>query len=241
MTDRENFLERWSRKKAEAEREVADAPAEPERAVGNLVAEPSDAAPPAPATPKPEFDITSLPSLESITKATDIRAFLTPGVPVELTRAALRRAWTADPAIRDFVGLQENDWDFTNPNGVPGFGEISPDYDIKKLLAQLFGEPEKEADRVAATQQPVVPAETQPPQIVADSETPENTTETAPGGDDGADRQSATTSGKEMTDMASLQTGFVQRNSNIATHNIYSENNSVEPKTRRQHGRALPE
>ena len=37
----------------------------------------------------------------SITAATDIRAFLAPGVPAELTRAALRRAWTADPAIRD--------------------------------------------------------------------------------------------------------------------------------------------
>jgi len=241
MTDRENFLERWSRKKAEAEREVADAPAEPERVVGNLAAEPSDAAPPAPAIPKPEFDITSLPSLESITKATDIRAFLTPGVPAELTRAALRRAWTADPAIRDFVGLQENDWDFTNPNGVPGFGEISPDYDIKKLLAQIFGEPDKEADRVPATQQPVVPAETQPPQIVADSETPENTTGTAPSGEDGGDHQSATTSAAGVTDVASLQTGIVQRNSNIAMHNNRSEDNSVEPKTRRQHGRALPE
>ena len=241
MTDRENFLERWSRKKAEAEREVTDAPAEPERAVSNLAAEPSDAAPPAPATPKPEFDITSLPSLESITKATDIRAFLTPGVPVELTRAALRRAWTADPAIRDFVGLQENDWDFTNPNGVPGFGEISPDYDIKKLLAQIFGEPDKEADRVPATQQPVVPAETQPPQIVADSATLENTIGTAPSGEDDGDRQSETTSVPEETDVASLQTGFVQRNSNIATHNIHSEDNSAEPKTRRQRGRALPE
>jgi len=241
MTDRENFLERWSRKKAEAEREVADAPAEPVRAVGDRAAEPSDAAPPASATPKPEFDITSLPSLESITKATDIRAFLTPGVPAELTRAALRRAWTADPAIRDFVGLQENDWDFTNPNGVPGFGEISPDYDVKKLLAQIFGEPDKETDRVPATQQPVVPVETQPTQIVADSETPKITTGTAPSDEDDGDRQSETTSVPEETDVASMQTGFVQRNSNIATHNIRSEDNSVEPKTRRQHGRALPE
>ena len=77
-----------------------------------------DASPPA--APKPEFDLTSLPSLESITAATDIRAFLAPGVPPELTRAALRRAWSADPAIRDFVGLPENDWDFTDPNGSAG-------------------------------------------------------------------------------------------------------------------------
>ena len=30
----------------------------------------------------------------------DIRAYLAPGVPAELTRAALRRAWLADPTIR---------------------------------------------------------------------------------------------------------------------------------------------
>ena len=42
--------------------------------------------------------------------------------PLELSRAALRRAWAADPAIRDFVGLAENAWDFTDPTAMPGFG-----------------------------------------------------------------------------------------------------------------------
>ena len=65
-----------------------------------------------------------LPPIESITAATDIRAFLAPGVPEELTRAALRRVWVTDPTIRDFVGLAENQWDFTNPDGVPGFGSL---------------------------------------------------------------------------------------------------------------------
>ena len=50
----------------------------------------------------------ALPATESITADTDIRAFLAPGIPAHLTRAALRRAWAADPAIRDFVGLAEN-------------------------------------------------------------------------------------------------------------------------------------
>jgi hypothetical protein len=35
------------------------------------------------------------------------------------------RALLADPAVRDFVGLSENAWDFTDPNGVPGFGPLS--------------------------------------------------------------------------------------------------------------------
>jgi hypothetical protein len=55
---------------------------------------------------------TALPPLESIAAESDIRCFLAPGVPAELTRAALRHAWVADPAIRDFVGLSENAWDF---------------------------------------------------------------------------------------------------------------------------------
>src|SRR3954470_23428843 len=118
----EGFLGRWSRKKAEAEREAsggsADEPALPlRRAVDGdktLGQAPS----------KPEFDLASVPSRDSITAATDIRAFLSPGVPNELSRAALRRAWSADPAIRDFKGLAENDWDFTDPTAMAGFGKL---------------------------------------------------------------------------------------------------------------------
>jgi hypothetical protein len=34
------------------------------------------------------------------------------------------RALLADPAIRNAVGLAENSWDFSTPDGVPGFGPI---------------------------------------------------------------------------------------------------------------------
>jgi len=66
----------------------------------------------------------SLPSIDAITADTDIIAFLQSGVPAELTRAALRRAWTSDPAICDFIGVAENQWDFNDPNGIPGFGPL---------------------------------------------------------------------------------------------------------------------
>ena len=69
----------------------------------------------------PAFDPATLPPIESITATSDIRAFLAPGVPEELTRAALRRVWVTDPMIRDFVGIAENQWDFTKPDSVPGF------------------------------------------------------------------------------------------------------------------------
>ena len=61
------------------------------------------------------------------------------GGPDELQPAALRRAWTADPAIRSFRGLQENDWNFNEP-GVPGFGGLGPEVDVKGMVAKVFGE-----------------------------------------------------------------------------------------------------
>ena len=91
MTDRDNsskgFLERWSRKKIEGEREASDPSAEaratdvslpdepgaPQRSAADVAKAPVEAA------PKPEFDLASLPSLDSITAVTDIRAFLGAG------------------------------------------------------------------------------------------------------------------------------------------------------------------
>lgn len=33
-------------------------------------------------------------------------------------------AMLADPAVRAFVGLSENDWDFSRPHTIPGFGPL---------------------------------------------------------------------------------------------------------------------
>lgn len=87
-----------------------------------------------------EFDLSTLPSLESISATTDVTAFLRKGVPLALSREALRRAWIADPAIRDFVGLAENAWDFNDPDAMPGFGPL--DYtpeQLRDLVAKIVG------------------------------------------------------------------------------------------------------
>jgi hypothetical protein len=34
------------------------------------------------------------------------------------------RALLADPAIRNFVGMAENSWDFNAPDSIPGFGSM---------------------------------------------------------------------------------------------------------------------
>src|SRR5262249_13359900 len=57
--------------------------------------------------------------------------------PEELTRAALRRLWTADPAIRDFVGLAENAWDFTDPGAMPGFGPLEATAQVRQMVARI--------------------------------------------------------------------------------------------------------
>jgi hypothetical protein len=118
----DDFLARWSRRKQEAQQE-AKKPAEP--------------APKASEKAEPEFDITTLPPLESINALTDVTAFLQKGVPADLARAALRRVWTADPAIRDFVGLAENAWDFTDPAAMPGFGPLEATDEVRAMIAQV--------------------------------------------------------------------------------------------------------
>jgi len=129
MSD-EDFLKRWSRRK----RDVAKAEQAPPLPA-------SDAAPkePAPAADKAEvqFDPASLPPLESINALSDVTAFLREGVPAELTRAALRRVWTADPAISGFVGLAENAWDFTDPAAMPGFGPLEATDEVRQMIAQV--------------------------------------------------------------------------------------------------------
>src|SRR5262249_4381584 len=85
----------------------------------------------------PPFDVAQLPPLDSIGPETDIAAFLRKEVPPDLTRAALRRAWTSDPAIRDFVGLVENGWDFNDPSAMAGFGTISAE-EVVRLAGKVI-------------------------------------------------------------------------------------------------------
>jgi len=129
----ENFVQRWSRRKRATET-PADEPArrEPRDADSRPSAPPENAV--------PASDITALPPIESMTATSDVRAFLAPGVPEELTRAALRRAWVIDPTIRDFVGLAENQWDFTKPDAIPGFGSLEFTSELRHIAAGVFGD-----------------------------------------------------------------------------------------------------
>jgi hypothetical protein len=150
MSDPKKFLTRWSRRKRKSVELKEDVP-EQQRDEKNIDAhvlvenDQRDAA----STNKADseetakknefaFDLKSLPPIESIVAATDIRPFLAPGVPAELTRAALRRAWVADPAIRDFIGLSENAWDFTKSDAISGFGPLQMTDELKRIVTEMF-------------------------------------------------------------------------------------------------------
>jgi len=171
--ENEGFLSRWSRRK----RAVVEgrAPEEP------LPPAPLEAKPEAPpAEPEDDFDPASLPPIESLTIESDFKAFLHRKVPLELRSAALRRAWSLDPAIRDFIGPADYAWDFNAPDGVPGFA-LDLGGDAMKLLSHALGldapapkpaaEPTDEA--VATAEAPAPEALPEPPSLAIAEAAPE--------------------------------------------------------------------
>jgi Protein of unknown function (DUF3306) len=125
----EEFLSRWSRLKRESTARPAQ-PGQPPTADS-----PSPALEPPPAS---AMDVSSLPAIESINAQSNVAAFLRAGVPDDLTRAALRNAWASDPAIRDFVGIAENQWDFNGEGTMAGFGSLSAEEHARYLAARAL-------------------------------------------------------------------------------------------------------
>jgi len=142
MTEPENPVLRWSRLKRAAEKERKIKPgagASSPHAVETGAAGEKAASLGTDASASRTFDPASLPPIDSIAAGTDIRAFLQSGVPATLARAALRRAWVSELAIRDFIGVAENQWDFTDPTAIPGFGPLLESDDMPGLVAQALG------------------------------------------------------------------------------------------------------
>jgi hypothetical protein len=134
-----SFIALWARRKRGAAR-TARGQAKPKNSPDGAVSQAATASRP-PEEPQSIFDPASLPPIESINASSDIRPFLAAGVPADLTRAALRRVWSADHEIRDFVGLSENSWDFNALGTVPGFGSLTAE-DARRLLARVMEETE---------------------------------------------------------------------------------------------------
>jgi hypothetical protein len=198
-SERENFLTRWSSRKlaartSRARQDAEHAPRDAKATDGNdAVDEASKDGEP---QDNPPFDLAQLPPIDSIGPETDVAAFLRKEVPPELTRAALRRAWTSDPAIKNFVGLVENGWDFNDPSAMSGFGPISAE-EVARLAGKVIealpeAAPEDQTKETTASERQSQLASTDAPPVGSPEDTPK-TVEPAPGIGHDAAQQSETT------------------------------------------------
>ncbi|HZO46661.1 MAG TPA: DUF3306 domain-containing protein [Xanthobacteraceae bacterium] len=253
MSDPENFLTRWSRRKRTAGDEPARAESDGEREHGvpetPCTERAADTAPvPTPAVDtvpvKPAFDLSSLPPIESITAQTDIRAFLAPGVPAEMRLAALRRAWVADPKVRDFVGLNDYDFDFHTPGAIPGFGPLEMTDELRREVLQIVGAlrpepaPATQPTAVATAPEPAAPmAPAQLPAATEEINAASRLAEPAAIDDAGACLDQPDRGQDEVTS----EQAITQRNKgSIATQQKHSPAEDLHTFARRGHGRALP-
>ena len=223
MSDDESFLARWDRRKRGAAPKAHGQPKQKNVRDGTVSEAAAASLPPEEA--QSPFDPASLPPIGSIGAGSDIRPFLAAGVPADLARAALRRAWSTDPAIRDFIGLSENSWDFNAAGGVPGFGSLTAE-DARRLLARVMGETQ--------TSEPAAPAgerssDDRPPMPVSESNRP------APG--------SVAEQMKLIRDTVADHRNPMPRaeNSNIAVQHERGKRESRPSVPRRHHGGALPD
>ena len=170
------FLGRWARRKQESKR--APAPDAPPLVEGQAATSADPAAADLP-----------LPSLDSIIPGADVSAFFQGHVPEALRNAALRKLWTTDPEISGFIEMADYQWDFNNPDSIPGWGSTLPQTDITRLANRLLGVAEEAPDQ---RHQPTeLAAETASPQICEDvpSASPRapQGSEAMPAADDDAD------------------------------------------------------
>jgi hypothetical protein len=220
MSEPENFFARWSRRKAEAEQTAdraddANQRDELQQQPGGAAAEAKDEQA---KKEGDEVDLSKLPPIESIGPETDIRAFLQKGIPPELTRAALRRVWTSDPAIRNFIGIAENQYDFATGSDIPGFGPLTPADDVARMVREIMRE---------GVPRPPPPSEPEP-SSEADAETLEKSTKTA----EVADESSASNQVAALND--------VPAENDAAQQNEVGEEQDEASPAPPSHGGALP-
>jgi hypothetical protein len=219
MTASENFVSRWARLKrgSDAEHKTDPTGNGPQPAALASAGVETPSAPHQDEVADESFDPASLPSIETITVDTDIRGFLQSRVPATLTRAALRQAWASDPAIRDFIGIAENQWDFNDPTAMPGFGPMRETDSLPGLLARALGAHDKPARMIPEIPAPVA-------QAPSAADLGQNVQQTSEGLSSTNNIFNLPDDGKE---------GTTTQNDRVA-----EEDDS--PRSRRSHGSALP-
>jgi hypothetical protein len=165
------------------------------------------------------FEVSRLPPIESITADSSVAAFLEPGVPEDLARAALRSAWASDPAIREFIGIADNQWDFNAEGTIAGFGSLSPEELTRYVAARTLG-----SEHMAATNEAEDPADV--------------TSGAASPGTAADDTVSPAVTSRPSADHRSLESPGMTRERPVAAAKLSAAEGA--PGAKRSHGGALP-
>ncbi len=152
--EQQDFLARWSRRKA-LSRQGEELPEPPEdvladaQEAGDTETEASPIA--ENAGPDgvegeaglPADEIPELPPLESLDENSDYSAFLGKGVPPDLKQKALQKLFHS-PKFNVRDGLDDYDWDFTNPEPLGNIITAEMRYRVERELERLAGLDEDE-------------------------------------------------------------------------------------------------
>jgi hypothetical protein len=235
--ERESLLGRWARRKQAAKADTAAAP-------------PPAVEPPAPNEEELAAKLATLPKIEDVTAATDIKVFLESWVPDGLRNAALRKVWASDPHISTFIETADYQWDWTVPGGAPGSGPLDPGFNAERFIAEMF---EHRAGAVRADNG-VRDAESQPhaaveaPRSFGDAAL-QHSAATAPRGSDVHLRKNRDESPDEPERAEDLRAGSLDQggrddfqgdHGDFAAQQEPGQNAAESAAKRRRHGGALP-
>ncbi|BCH15341.1 DUF3306 domain-containing protein [Mesorhizobium sp. L-2-11] len=153
---RDNVFARWSRLKQAARYSSTAGPqkGQPAPEADAVPADIGEQLAPAIAEPEGAQPAEPLPRIGDLTAQSDLSAFLRKGVPKMLKRAALRKMWSLDPAIRDYIGPSEYAWDFNKPGSMAGFGPLKASSEPVVDFLSSGGNPVDPARAAAALEAP---------------------------------------------------------------------------------------
>ncbi|RWK41216.1 DUF3306 domain-containing protein [Mesorhizobium sp.] len=150
---RDNVFTRWSRLK-QAARYSSTAGPQNDQLAPEAPADTGEQLAPAIVEPEAAEPAELLPRVEDLTAQSDLSAFLRKGVPKMLKRAALRKMWSLDPAIRDHIGPSDYAWDFNSPGSMAGFGPLKASSEPVVDFLSSGGNPTDPAPAAMASEAP---------------------------------------------------------------------------------------
>ncbi len=125
-SDEKNFLDRWSRRKAEVRRQELNPAPEIDELHAEGVAEVQDKDMPE----EPDGSELTEEDVEKLDAKSDFSVFMKAAVPAELRRMALKKLWHLDPAYNVIDGLLEYGEDYSQLH--KNVGKIQSAYQVGK-------------------------------------------------------------------------------------------------------------